>query len=132
MIVLYIVLGFLVPVMMVFGYSKWLNRKRQTSGTVKYAGDTENKVFSDLVQKCTALKNSAITDNAIDIEEDINAVLVIVRSLKAQNLREQSLSQVMGVYMTIGRDEEARALLSEVKDETIRAHILKEVFGSDT
>jgi hypothetical protein len=38
----------------------------------------------------------------------------------------------MGVYMTIGRDEEARALLSEVKDETIRAHILKEVFGSDT
>jgi hypothetical protein len=118
--------------MMVFGYSKWLNRKRQTSGTVKYAGDTENKVFSDLVQKCTALKNSAITDNAIDIEEDIDAVLVIVRSLKAQNLREQSLSQVMGVYMTIGRDEEARALLSEVKDETIRAHILKEVFGSDT
>jgi hypothetical protein len=131
-IVLYIVLGFLVPVLMVFGYSVWLNRKRKNSGTARFAGDTESKVFSDLVQKCTALKNSAITDNVTDIEKDIDAVLVIVRSLKAQDLREQSLSQVIGVYVTIGRDKEARALLSEVKNETTRAHILKEVFSNDS
>jgi heme/copper-type cytochrome/quinol oxidase subunit 2 len=132
MMVLYIVLGFLVPVMLVFGYSVWLHRRRQNSDTAELAGDTENTAFSDLVQRCTALKSSAITNNVTDLEEDIDTVLVIARSLKDQDLREQSLSQVMDVYVTIGRDKEARALLSEVKDETNRTHILKKVFGNVT
>jgi hypothetical protein len=118
--------------MLVFGYSVWLHRRRRNSDTAELAGDTESTAFSDLVQRCTALKSSAITDNVTDLEEDIDTVLVIARSLKDQDLREQSLSQVMDVYVTIGRDKEARALLSEVKDETNRAHILKKVFGNVT
>jgi FtsZ-interacting cell division protein ZipA len=33
MVVLYIILGFLVPVVMVFAYSFWLNRRRRTPDT---------------------------------------------------------------------------------------------------
>ena len=130
--ILYIVLSFLLPVVMVFGYSVWLHRRRRPANSMEIASDPENKAFSALVQRCTALKNSAITDNATDIEEDIDSVLEIARSLQDQNLREQSLSQVMAVYVAIGRDKEARVLLTEVKDETNRAHILEEVFGNVT
>jgi hypothetical protein len=47
MMLLYIVLGFLVPVVMVFGYSVWLQRRRRrrTSDTKETGSDTENKTF---------------------------------------------------------------------------------------
>ena len=117
---------------MVFAYSRWLNRQRQAPGVEKVAGDKENKTFSALVQRCTALKNSAIADNAANIEEDIDSALEIARSLQDQNLRELSLAQVMSVYVAIGRDQEARALLSEVEKEANRTSILEEVFGNIT
>ncbi len=129
---LYIVLGFLLPVILVFGYSVWLHRRRRPSNIAESVDDPEHKSFSALAQRCTALKNSSTTDNAGNIEEDIEAVLVIARSLQDQILRELSLSEVMSVYVAIGRDKEARALLSEVKGETNRAKILEEVFGGVT
>ena len=132
MALLYIVLGFLLPVVMVFGYSVWLNRKRRASIAAARIDDPENKVFSAIVQRCTTLKDSAIAGSTANISEDIDSVLVTARSLQDQNLRELSLSQVMSVYMAIGRDKDARALLSEVKEETNRANILKEVFGDVT
>jgi hypothetical protein len=132
MAILYIVLGFLLPVIMVFGYSVWLNRRRRISGGAEFVGDPEKKAFSAIVQRCATLKNSANKDNATNIEEDIDSVLVKARSLQDQNLRERSLSQVMSVYVAMGRDKEARALLSEVKDEANRANILEEVFGHPT
>ncbi len=132
MMLLYIVLGFLVPVIMVFVYSIWLNRKRRSSNTTELRGDSENKTFSALVQKCSDLRDSVIKDNAINIEEEIDSVLAIARSFRDQNLKDQSLAQVMAVYVAIGRDEEARTLLSEVKGETNRAHILKEVLRTVT
>ena len=129
---LYIVLAFLVPVVMVFGYSVWLHRRRRPSVAVEPGGDPEDKTFSDLVQRCSALKNSVIANDAINIEEDIDSMLIIARSLQDQNLRELSLAQVMGVYVAIERVEEARALLSEVKEETNRARFLEDVFGNIT
>jgi heme/copper-type cytochrome/quinol oxidase subunit 2 len=44
MIVLYIVLGFLAPVAMVFAYSVWLQRRRRqrTSDTSQTGSDKEN------------------------------------------------------------------------------------------
>jgi len=132
MALLYIVLGFLLPVVMVFGYSVWLNRKRRASIAERRIDDPEKEIFSAIVQRCTALKDSAVTDNTANIAEDIDSVLATTRSLQDQNLRELSLSQVMGVYLAIGRDEDARALLSEVKVETNRAKILKEIFGDVT
>jgi heme/copper-type cytochrome/quinol oxidase subunit 2 len=47
MIVLYIVLGFLVPVILVFGYSVWLHRRRQNSDTTETGSDTENKTVGE-------------------------------------------------------------------------------------
>lgn len=129
---LYIVLGFLLPVIMVFGYSVWLNRRRRTTDNVESVGAAEHKAFSALAQRCTALKSSVTADNATSIEEEIEPLLVIARSLQEQNPRELSLSEVMSVYVAIGRDKEARALLSEVKGETNRAKILEEVFGGVT
>jgi hypothetical protein len=129
---LFLVLAFLLPVVLVFGYSIWLNRRRRTSGAVNSVGDPENTTFSALVERCKALKNSAIADNDADIDGEIESVLAIARSLQDQDLRELSLSHVMGVYVTIGRDEEARALLSEVKKEANRASILEKVFGNVT
>jgi predicted negative regulator of RcsB-dependent stress response len=118
MMLLIIVLGFLVPVLMVFGYSVWLGRKRRAS-----------TAFSDLVQRCAALKESAASDNDANDEEEINSVLTTARFFQDQNFRELSLSQVMSVYVAKGRDEEARALMSEVRDDGNRAQILKEIFG---
>jgi cytochrome c oxidase assembly factor CtaG len=43
MILLYIVLGFLVPVLMVFGYSAWLQRRRRKSKTTKPGSDADDK-----------------------------------------------------------------------------------------
>jgi len=128
---LYIVLGFLVPVIMVFAYSVWLHRRR-VAADAKLASDPDNKAFAELVQRCSALKTAATTDNVTNIEEDINSVLVVARSLQDQDMREASLSHAMGVYLAIGRDEEAHALLAEVKKETNRARILKNVFGKVT
>lgn len=45
MMVLYIVLGFLVPVILVFVYSVWLHRRRRTTDTTETDSDTENKTF---------------------------------------------------------------------------------------
>jgi len=132
MMLLLIILGFLLPVLMVFGYSRWLNRQRQTPNAAKNIGDPENETFSALVQSCTTLKDSANTANATDIQEDVDSILVIARSIQDQNLRELSLAQVMGVYVAIGCDQEARALLSEVKGEANRASILEKVFGNVT
>ncbi len=43
MVLLYIVLGFLVPVLMVFGYSFWLRRRRRLRRENQAKSDTENK-----------------------------------------------------------------------------------------
>ncbi len=127
----YVVLGFLVPVVMVFAYSVWLHRRR-VAATEKLASDPVNKAFMDLLQRCAALKTAAMTDDVTNIEEDIDSVLVIARSLQDQDMREASLSHVMSIYLAIGRDEEAHALLSEVKNEANRARILREVLGKVT
>jgi len=132
MMLIIIVLAFLLPVILVFGYSVWRYRKRTIPGAAQIIGDPEKKTFAALGEKCTDLKNSASTDNATDIDEDIDSVLEIARSLKDQNLREMSLFHVMGVYVAIGREQEARALLSEVKEEANRAYILEKVFGDDS
>jgi len=132
MMILLIILGFLLPVMLVFAYSVWLNRQRRSSAVIEISGDSENKTYSALVQRCKVLRNSAITDDGTGIEEDIVSILEIARSLQEQNLRELSLSHVMGVYVAIGREDKARALLSEVKEETNRATILEKVFGNAT
>ena len=118
MMLLIIVIGFLVPVVMVFVYSVWLGRKRRAS-----------KEFSALVQRCTALKNAGKTIDDTSFEEEINSVLARARSFQDQNFRELSLSQVMSLYIALGREEEARALMAEVRDEGNRARILKEIFG---
>jgi hypothetical protein len=118
MMLLFIVLGFLAPVLMVFGYSVWLSRKRRAS-----------KEFSDLVQRCTVLRESTTSDNDADFEEEVNSVLAKARMFQDQNFRELSLSQIMSIYVAKGRDEEARVLMSEVRDEGNHARILKEIFG---
>jgi len=116
---------------MVFAYSVWLHRRR-VAATEKLASDPVNKAFMDLLQRCAALKTAAMTDDVTNIEEDIDSVLVIARSLQDQDMREASLSHVMSIYLAIGRDEEAHALLSEVKNEANRARILREVLGKVT
>jgi hypothetical protein len=132
MMLLVIVLAFLLPVILVFGYSVWRYRKRPIPGAAQIIGDPEKKTFSALAQKCTDLKNSVSTGSASNIEKDIDSVLEVARSLKDQNLREMSLSHVMGIYVAIGREQDARALLAEVKDEANRVYILEEVFGDDS
>ena len=127
---LFVVLAFLVPVVMVFAYSVWLHRRRRSSGVVDIVDRRESEALSVLVKKCTDLKTTVSTDNAGDIEEDIDSILVTARSLRDQNLRELALGQVMGVYIAMGREEEARKLLSEVKEETNRAEFLKTMFGN--
>jgi cytochrome c oxidase assembly factor CtaG len=47
MMVLYIVLGFLAPVILVFGYSVWLNRRRRTPDKTETGSDTENKTVGE-------------------------------------------------------------------------------------
>ncbi len=121
MMVVYIVLGFLVPVVMVFGYSVLLSRRRVASRA--------RNTLSSVEKKCATLKDSAAAGNTTEIEADMDSVLEVVRALPDQNLREQSLGKVMDVYLALGQDENARALLSEVEDEANRANILKEVFG---
>ncbi len=128
--ILFVVLGFLLPVVMVFAYSIWLNRRRR-SRIADFSDDPENKTVSLLVQRCTALKNSVTADDSTGLDEEIESVLATARSLTNQNLRELSLSRVMAVYVAAGRDEEARALLSEVKDDSNRARFSGELFGND-
>ncbi|MAF83691.1 MAG: hypothetical protein QGH93_01585 [Gammaproteobacteria bacterium] len=127
MMLVYIVLGFLIPVVMVFAYSKWLSHKRK----VVYK-KMDHTIYSQLVDKCVALKSSAKSGKDNNISAEIDSVLEVVRTINDQDIKAQSLSQVMSVYVSIGCDSEAQALLSEVEGETNRANILKEVFGEET
>jgi hypothetical protein len=42
-----VVLDFLVPVIMVFGYSVWLQRRKRNSDTTKTDSNTERKITKD-------------------------------------------------------------------------------------
>ncbi len=124
MMLVTIVLGFLIPVVMVFGYSVWLSRKRKAA-----YGKMDQTIFSQLVEKCVALKESA--DKGDSIKAELDSVLDVVRSIKNQDIRNQSLAQVMTLYVSTGSEKEAEALLSEVEGEANRASIRRDVLGKD-
>jgi len=43
MMILLIILGFLLPVILVFAYSVWLNRRRRDSNAIENPDDPEDK-----------------------------------------------------------------------------------------